>query len=128
MASLEVGDQAGTIAPLRRALEGFQRLGALWGLSVALFVSAQSAGVRGDRRSQVVLLSASDQLRTSVGAEQFPFITVWIDAAFVQAKAALGDEAFEGAFGHDGFAAARSGEGDFFVAGGRRDGRLYWKF
>jgi predicted ATPase/DNA-binding SARP family transcriptional activator len=95
MASLEVGDQAGTITPLRRALEGFQRLGALWGLSVALFVSAQSAGVRADWRSQVVLLSASDQLRTSVGAEQFPFVTVWIDDAFVQARAALGDEAFE---------------------------------
>ena len=98
MARLDAGDQAGTIAPLRRALEGFQRLGALWGLSVALFVSAQSAGARGDRRSQAVLLSASKQLRTSVGADQFPFITVWIDAALVQARAALGDEAFERAW------------------------------
>ena len=66
MASIAAGDQASAVTPARRALEGFHGLGAQWGLSVALFVTAQSAGARDDQRSQVVLLAASEHLRTSV--------------------------------------------------------------
>jgi predicted ATPase/DNA-binding SARP family transcriptional activator len=98
LANLAVGDHAGAIAPLRAALEGFLGLGALWGLSLALFVSAQSAGVRGDQQSQVVLLGASERLRTSVAAGLLPFVAVWTDAAMVQARAVLGDEAFDHAW------------------------------
>jgi hypothetical protein len=98
LASLAVGDHVGASAPLRAALEGFLSLGALWGLSLALFVSAQSAGVRGDQQSQAVLLGASEHLRTSVGGGLLPFVAVGIDAAIVQARAVLGDEAFERAW------------------------------
>jgi len=98
LASLAAGDHAGAIAPLRAALEGFLDLGALWGLSLALYVSAQSAGVHGDQRSQVVLLGASEHLRISIGAGVLPFVAAGIDTAVVQARAVLGDEAFDRAW------------------------------
>lgn len=98
LANLSSGDHAGAVAPLREALETFQDLGALWGLSIGLFVTAQSAGAHGDQRGQTVLLSASERLRISVGAGQLPFIAVLIDAAIAGARAALGEEAFDRAW------------------------------
>ncbi len=95
LASLAAGDDAGVAGPLRGALEGFHSLGALWGLSLALFVSAQYAGTRNDQTSQARLLSAEDQLRTAIGAGQFPFVAAWTDAALATARVSLGDEAFE---------------------------------
>jgi predicted ATPase len=98
MAKLASANHAGAIAPLREALEAFQRLGALWGLSVGLFVSAQSAGARADHRAQAVLLGASERLRTSVGAGQFPFIATWIDEAITSGRAVLGGQAYDRAW------------------------------
>jgi predicted ATPase len=98
MASLACGDHAGAVAPLREALEAFQGLGAMWGLSLGLFVCAQSAGASGDQRGQAVLLGASEHLRMSIGAAQLPFVAVWLDAAIAQAKAVLGEEAFDRAW------------------------------
>ena len=98
MANLSRGDHAGAIAPLREALEAFQGLGALWGLSIALFVTAQSAGARGDQRCQAVLLGASEHLRESVGAGQFPFIAAWLDAAIAELRTALGEKGFDQAW------------------------------
>jgi predicted ATPase/DNA-binding SARP family transcriptional activator len=98
MANLSRGDHAGAIAPLREALEAFQGLGALWGLSIALFVTAQSAGARGDQRCQAVLLGASEGLRMSVGAGQFPFVAAWLDAAIAELRTALGEEGFDRAW------------------------------
>ena len=94
MAILSSGRQVDAITPLRQAIEGFRDLGALWGLSIALFVAAQSAGKRGDQKTQTALLGASEHLRTSVGAGQFPFIAVWLDDAITAARAAIGEEAF----------------------------------
>ena len=65
----------------------------MWGLSIALFVAAQSAGKRGDQKTQTALLGASEHLRTSVGAGQFPFMAVWLDDAITAARAAIGEEA-----------------------------------
>lgn len=98
MANLSSGDQAGAVAPLLKALGSFQGLGALWGLSLGLFVTAQSAGMRGDQRRQTLLLSASERLRVSVGAGQFPFVAAWLDAAIAGARAVLGEEAFDRAW------------------------------
>ena len=98
MANLSSGHQADAIAPLRQAIDGFRDLGALWGLSIALFVAAQSAGVRDDQRTQAALLGASEHLRTSVGAGQFPFMAVWLDDAATTGRAAIGEEAFRRAW------------------------------
>jgi hypothetical protein len=98
LASLNGGDHTGAIAPLKEALKAFHELGALWGLSLGLFVTAQSAEARGDQQRQVVLLGASEYLRISVGAGQLPFIAVWLDAAIASSCAALGDEAFNRAW------------------------------
>jgi hypothetical protein len=98
MANLSGGDHAGAVAPLREALRAFQNLGALWGLSLGLFVTAQSAGARGDQSGQAVLLSASERLRISVGAGQFPFVAAWLDAAIAGARAVLGEAAFDRAW------------------------------
>jgi hypothetical protein len=73
-------------------------LGALWGLSLGLFVTAQSAGARGDQSGQAVLLSASERLRISVGAGQFPFVAAWLDAAIAGARDVLGEAAFDRAW------------------------------
>ena len=98
IANLASGNHIGAIAPLREALDTFQGLGALWGLSLGLFVTAQAAGARGDPRAQAVLLGASERLRLSVGAGQLPFIAVWLDAAITAGRAALGGEAFDRAW------------------------------
>ena len=98
MANLSSGRQADAITPLRQAIGGFRDLGALWGLSIALFVAAQSAGARGDQKTQAALLGASEHLRTSVGAGQFPFMAVWLDAAVTAGQAAIGAEAFHRAW------------------------------
>ena len=98
MANLAGGDHAGAVAPLREALETFQDLGALWGLSLGLFVAAQSAGGRGELRDQAVLLGASERLRTEVGAAQYPFVAVWIDAAITGGRDTLGQEVFDRAW------------------------------
>jgi predicted ATPase/DNA-binding SARP family transcriptional activator len=98
MANLAGGDHAGAVAPLREALETFQGLGALWGLSLGLFGAAQSAGGRGELRDQAVLLGASERLRTEVGAAQYPFIAAWIDAAITEGRDALGQEVFDRAW------------------------------
>jgi predicted ATPase/DNA-binding SARP family transcriptional activator len=98
MANLSGGDPGGAVAPLREGLRAFQDLGALWGLSLGLFVTARSAGTRGDQRGQAVFLAASEHLRTSVGAGQFPFIAAWFDGALAEARTALGEEAFDRAW------------------------------
>jgi predicted ATPase/DNA-binding SARP family transcriptional activator len=98
MAHLSRNDHAGAIAPLREALEAFQDLGALWGLSIALFVTAQSAGARGNERGQAILLGASEGLRMSVGAGQFPFVAAWLEAALAGLRTALGEEGFDQAW------------------------------
>jgi predicted ATPase len=98
MANLSRGDNAGAIAPLKEALKAFHDLGALWGLSLGLFVAAQLAGARGDQRRQVVLLGASEYLRVSVGAGQLPFVAVWVDAAIANSCTVLEEEAFNRAW------------------------------
>ena len=98
IASLNGGDHAGAIAPLKEALRAFHDLGALWGLSLGLFVTAQSAGARGDQQRQVVLLGASEYLRITVGAGQLPFVAVWLDAAIASSCTVLGEKAFNRAW------------------------------
>jgi predicted ATPase/DNA-binding SARP family transcriptional activator len=98
MARLAVGDHPAALAPLRAALEGFRGLGALWGLSLALFVRSQVAEKRGNQLDQVMFLGAAEHLRTSVGAGQFPFVGAWVDATVAQGRAALGDAAFDRAW------------------------------
>jgi predicted ATPase len=98
MANLSRGDHAGAIAPLKEALKAFHDLGALWGLSLGLFVAAQLAGARGNQQRQVVLLGASEYLRVSVGAGQLPFVAVWVDAAITSSCTVLSEEAFNRAW------------------------------
>jgi predicted ATPase len=98
MACLAAGDHLAALAPLRAALEGFRGLGALWGLSLALFVRSQVAEKGGNQLDWVMFLGAAEHLRTSVGAGQFPFVAAWVDAAIAQGRAALGDAAFDRAW------------------------------
>ena len=98
MACLSSGDHAGAVGPLKEALRAFHDLGALWGLSLGLFVTAQSAGAHGDQHGQVVLLGASEYLRITVGAGQLPFVAVWLDAAVASSCNVLGEEAFNRAW------------------------------
>jgi predicted ATPase/DNA-binding SARP family transcriptional activator len=98
MARLAAGDHLSALAPLRAALEGFRGLGALWGLSLALFVRSQVADKRGNQPDQAMFLGAAEHLRTSVGAGQLPFVGAWMDAAVAHGRSALGDAAFDRAW------------------------------
>jgi len=98
MAIWRSGKQVASAPALWEALREFERLGALWGLSVILFLSAHLAQVRGEDEAQVSLLGASERVRSTVGAALVPFIARWLDDTITQARARLGSDAFEHAW------------------------------
>ncbi len=79
---------------LRTALQAFNRLSGLWGLSVALLVSAFVLVQQGRDHAGVRLLGAAESLRASAGVGMVPFIQTWLDTAVADTKAALGPETF----------------------------------
>jgi predicted ATPase/DNA-binding SARP family transcriptional activator len=98
MATWLSGDHIGSTASLWEALRSFERLGALWGLSVVLFLSAQLAQARAQEERHIQLLGASERVRSSVGAGMVPFVGRWLDNNLNAARARLGDERFERAW------------------------------
>jgi hypothetical protein len=92
------GNLPGMKAVLAEGLRCFQDLGHLWGLSIGIFFAANLAGARGDDKQMVVLLSASEAVRDSVGAAVLPFVKPWLDEALREAKATLDSATFEHAW------------------------------
>jgi hypothetical protein len=79
---------------LRSALSGFDRLGALWGLSAVLFMSGLVAAAHGRQEGCVRLLAASEALRLSIGVGMFAFMENWLANASADAVAAIGPQAY----------------------------------
>lgn len=88
------GDRTTAVRPLTRGFSIFKELGGLWGLSIGIFLSAQLAGARGDVGQQVLLMSASEHLRTSVGVKLLPFQQNWLADASKDCHNFLGQDTF----------------------------------
>lgn len=80
---------------LRHALEIFESLGGVWGLSLCLIVAARLAGMRESWRQAGLLLGAAEVLHSRVGVEVFPFMQDWREEALSRARTALGPAALE---------------------------------
>jgi non-specific serine/threonine protein kinase len=94
-AAWRAGDHPSAAARLREGVLGYQSLGGLWGVSLGLAIAAYLAGAAGDHRRLVSILSASEAVRTSMGAALLPFVGPWHEAAIAAAVDALGTEAFD---------------------------------
>ncbi|ALV43206.1 hypothetical protein AU252_20270 [Pseudarthrobacter sulfonivorans] len=72
----------------------FQRLGGLWGLSLAIFMAAEVSGARRNTEQQVILMGAAEHLRTAIGAASHPFLVRWLEQASQTARTILGDDEY----------------------------------
>lgn len=88
------GEFSASIPWLGRGFGIFMNLGGLWGLSVSIFLLSQLAGARGDTAQQVVLMSAGEHLRNSIGVGLFPFMLNWLNDASTDCIRKLGQKAF----------------------------------
>ena len=81
---------APAVAEFREVVVSFQRLGAIWGLSIAVFMAAWLAARSGEPTRALRLFSASERLRVSVGATLMLFMVTRLDTAVAAARDALG--------------------------------------
>ena len=88
------GEPSASIPWLNRGFGIFMKLGGLWGLFVSFFLLSQLAGARGDTAQQVVLMSAGEHLRNSIGVGLFPFMLNWLNDASTDCVRKLGEKAF----------------------------------
>ena len=86
---LFAGEVEDSLPALVRSIAAFQRLQALWGLSVTLILAGHVSGLRGDAHRMVTLLSASEALRLSVGAAFVPFIGALCSADLASSREVL---------------------------------------
>ncbi|ALV43652.1 hypothetical protein AU252_22820 [Pseudarthrobacter sulfonivorans] len=89
------GDRTRAISFLLEGFRNFRDLGALWGLSFSMFMSAEVSGAQGNIRQQVILMAAAENLRTSIAAASFPFLEIWLKEAISSARKAMDPEEFE---------------------------------
>ena len=78
------------IPGIRAGLIAFQRLGGLWGLSVAIFVCALRAANAQDWEHALSLFGASERLRVSIGATLMTFMADRLEAFRLKAHTELG--------------------------------------
>lgn len=88
------GRRTHAVPLIREGFQIFERLGGLWGLSFAIFMAAEVSGARGNIPQQVMLMGASEQLRSSIGAASFPFVILWLEEANREAELAIGSDEF----------------------------------
>ena len=87
------GDTELALPGFRAGLIAFQRLGGLWGLSVAVYMCALRASQSSDWEHALPLYAASERLRNAVGATLFPFMAERLQTVRKEAEADLGDQA-----------------------------------
>jgi predicted ATPase/DNA-binding SARP family transcriptional activator len=90
-----------SVAELREAIVAFQRLGAIWGLSLAVFMAALRASAHDQSRRALRLFSASERMRASIGATLMNFMATRLASAIAAARAELSKEMVDEAW-HEG--------------------------
>jgi predicted ATPase len=88
------GDRREASRTLRPGILGFADLGHVVGLSVGVFVCAQLIDET-SREDAIVLMAASEALRTSVGAALLPFARPWLVEFTARATALIGEPAVD---------------------------------
>lgn len=83
---------------VQAGLNVFGDLGALWGTSTGLLVTALVVGTSGQHEVSARLLGAAEALRDSIGGALLAVAQDWRDAGMAEATAALGPESFRHAW------------------------------
>ena len=90
---LLAGEDELALPGFRAGLIAFQRLGGLWGLSVAVHMCAVRASQWSDWANALPLFAASEKLRISVGATLFAFMAERLETVREKAATDLGSQA-----------------------------------
>lgn len=94
-AEWRLGNLAAATIPMRDGLDIFAEIPGMWGISIGLLLIGMFAGTVRLWPTAVELLSASEILRDSIGADTQPFFEQWLAGTRTGATAAIGAEAFE---------------------------------